>query len=143
MAQELLTKTMFIETLTLFIRTQTILTLTLLVGTLVIIGRLRLIKIGRCHQVEECVVVDFLEVEVEAEVVTWVEVTLEVAVEDDMKAYGKSDKFYKGPLKQDHVKGRLKKEGYENWWEETAQSVDKKSHRQKIKKQITKDLSES
>ena len=58
-----------------------------------------------------------------------------------MKAFGIADKFLKGRrFKQDHVKGRLKKEGYQNWWEEFAEEVNKTAARQKAKKQIKKDL---
>ena len=61
-----------------------------------------------------------------------------------MKAYGLSDKFYKGHgHKRDNVKGPLKKMGLRNWWEEAAESIDKKSARQKSKRQIDKDVSES
>ena len=61
-----------------------------------------------------------------------------------MKAYGVSDKFYKGGgSKTDNVKGPVKKRGLQNWWEEAAEGVVKKSARQKAKIQIRKDVSES
>ena len=54
-----------------------------------------------------------------------------------MKAFGISDKFLKGrPFKQDHVRGRLKKEGRQNWWEEIAENINKTASRMKAKLKI-------
>lgn len=60
-----------------------------------------------------------------------------------MKAFGLSDKFYKGKgHKQDNIKGPLKKLGYQNWWEEVAEGIDKTAERLKVKRKIKKDLNE-
>ena len=51
-----------------------------------------------------------------------------------MKPYGINKKFCKFKSKQDHIKGPLKKKGYQNWWEEIAENVNKTTERMNVKK---------
>lgn len=55
-----------------------------------------------------------------------------------MKPYGINNKFSKFKSKTDNIKGPLKKKGYQNWWEEIAEGVDKTAERMKIKKFLRK-----